>query len=634
MVKDNNKISRLCNQLGVYFLFTMAAGLSVFQIWQIITARLGANTFRPIHMTWILLIVFLNYPSVSRNHKHYSRYRLLDALLALLSAISGVIILTFDYNDFSYFITGLNSIYFTASLIFFLLVIESTRRAVGPVMTIIITVFIAYNLLGRYLPGQMVVKSFSLSEFFSLQIYSTNGVFGLPLGIAAEVVFVFILFGALLESTKAGDFFTTLSVAATGKFRGGPAKASVLASALLGSISGSAIANAVTTGTFTIPLMKKIGYKPTQAAGIEASASTGGQIMPPIMGAGAFIMAQFTGIPYSTIVIICFTPGILYFFSTLLYVHLMAVKLNIPRSDVISKKELMQILKRGGHSFLSIAFILVLLLWGFTPALVGIVGCGAVVLVSWIRAHTRLSLSSLLAAFKKGAELAVPVSVACAAAGIIVGVVGQTGLGLQMVNFIISFSQGLLFPVFLMTAFMALILGMGLPVTASYILLSIVTVPVFTELGIATITAHIIVFWLSQTSNVTPPIALAAFAAAGVAKASPMRSALQAFKLSNGLLLIPAMMLYSGLIYTEGAPLLASINSVLYALIVIVGLAAAIEGYLSKPVSLPSRVLLIVSVVGIIFFQGRIRFLCAAVVAVLCILNFVPKIKKYYNKSI
>ena len=563
-----------------YGAFAIAVGLSLFQVWTVLSARLGATLFRPIHLTWILVLAFFHYPADGGARPAAKIARALDLLCALLAVASGVVILGFDYGDFTYLTAGLEPLSLAAAVVFFVLVLEATRRAVGPVMMGLASLFVLYNLLGSLLPGRFSVKAYSFSEFFSFQIFSTNGVFGLPLGIAAGVVFVFILFGALLESSKAGDFFTDVSFALTGSFRGGPAKASVLASALLGSISGSAIANAVTTGTFTIPLMKKLGYRGEQAAGIEAAASTGGQIMPPVMGAGAFIMAQFTGVPYGTIVILCIVPALLYFLSTLLYVHIMACKLGLEATGSGSKAELVRVLRSGWHSLLAVGAVLVLLVAGFTPALVGIVGCGSVVLTSLLRRHTRMGLRTLLRGLQKAALLALPVSLACATAGIIVGVVGQTGLGIQVSGMILSLSGGRLLSLFLFTALIALFLGMGLPVTASYILLSIVSVPVFLDFGVPLIAAHICIFWLSQTSNVTPPIALAAFAAAGVAKSNPMRSAIQAFKLSNGLLVIPVMMLFNDLLFTDGVALGAHLRGILLTLLAIVGIALVVEGLL------------------------------------------------------
>ena len=618
-----------------YGLSIIAAGLSIFQIWTVLSARLGATLFRPIHLTWVLVLAFFRYPvlggsaglppsrRLSAGSAGRKILRALDPLLALSAVVSGVIILSFDYNDFTYLTKGLRPLHLAAAVVFFLLVIEAARRAVGGVMAALVSLFVLYNLLGHLLSGRFSLKAYSLSEFLSFQVYSTNGVFGLPLGIAAGVVFVFILFGALLESSRAGDFFTDISFALTGGFRGGPAKASVLASALLGSISGSAIANAVTTGTFTIPLMKKLGYRGEQAAGIEAAASTGGQIMPPVMGAGAFIMAQFTGIPYGRIVIICFVPAVLYFLSTLLYVHIMACKLGLVTSGGGTRQDLFGILRSGWYSLLIVAAVLGFLAAGFTPALVGILGCGAAAAVGFLSRRTRMKPAELFGGLKKAAHLALPVSLACAAAGIIVGVVGQTGLGIQITGMILSLSGGLLISLFLFTALIALFLGMGLPVTASYILLSIVSVPVFLDFGIPLIAAHICIFWLSQTSNVTPPIALAAFAAAGVAKSNPMRSSLQAFKLSNGLLVIPLMMLFNNLLYTGEVGLGAHLGGIVLTLLAVLGIATAVEGRMFfRAVPPVVRILTAAAAAAVIFGPPVLQWGAGAWIILTELINF------------
>ena len=626
-----------------YGLSIIAAGLSIFQVWTVLSARLGAALFRPIHLTWVLVLAFFRYPVFDgrpslppprRLSPGRKILRALDPLLALSAVVSGGIILSFDYNDFTYLTKGLRPLHLAAAVVFFLLVIEAARRAVGPVMAVLVSVFVLYNLLGHLLPGRFSLKAYSLSEFLSFQIYSTNGVFGLPLGIAAGVVFVFILFGALLESSKAGDFFTDISFALTGGFRGGPAKAGVLASALLGSISGSAIANAVTTGTFTIPLMKKLGYRGEQAAGIEAAASTGGQIMPPVMGAGAFIMAQFTGIPYGRIVILCFVPAVLYFLSTLLYVHIMACKLELVISGSGTREDLFRILRSGWHSLFIVAAVLGFLAAGFTPALVGILGCGAAAAVGFPSRRNRMKPAELFGGLKKAAHLALPVSLACAAAGIIVGVVGQTGLGIQITGMILSLSGGLLISLFLFTALIAIFLGMGLPVTASYILLSIVSVPVFLDFGIPLIAAHICIFWLSQTSNVTPPIALAAFAAAGVAKSNPMRSALQAFKLSNGLLVIPLMMLFNNLLYTGEVSIGAHLRGILLTLLAILGIATAVEGRLFFRAVLPVvRILTAAAAAAVIFGTPALQWVAGTGIILTELINFLLRRRDNSNRT-
>ena len=306
----------------------------------------------------------------------------------------------------------------------------------------------------------MATRGFSFERIVRFQVFTGAGLFGAPIGIAAGAVFSFVLFGAFLQVTGAGKFMIDLSFAAAGRFRGGPAKASVIASAAMGSISGSAIANTVTTGALTIPMMKQLGYKPHEAAGIEAAASTGGQIMPPIMGAGAFVMAEFTKTPYGTIVWMSVLPALLYFTSVLLYVHIMAVKAGL--KGMTDTALAIDVMRGGAHFLLPLVLITLMLLSNYSPVLVGVAGCAAVVVASLLRTHTRVGLQQVAEALSQGARLAVPISIACAVAGIVVGSIGQTGVGLQFTESVVGLSNGQLWLALLLVAVAALVLGMGL----------------------------------------------------------------------------------------------------------------------------------------------------------------------------
>ncbi|MBD1573656.1 TRAP transporter fused permease subunit [Vibrio sp. S17_S38] len=598
-----------------------AIALSTFQVWQGLQPTLSAPVFRPIHLAWVLAIAFLLNPLVKpdgRSAFFYLFGRLVDVLLIIVTCWATYQISIFDYDDISFLLDGLQSIDQIAGVILILALLEATRRTVGFVMVLIAGLFLLYAFFGDALPSGIASKGFSLEEVIRFHIFSTNGVFGAPLAIAAGVVFIFVLFGAFLQVTGAGQFFIDAAFAVAGKYRGGPAKASVLASAALGSISGSAIANTVTTGALTIPMMKKLGYKPEQAAGIEAAASTGGQIMPPVMGAGAFVMAQFTGIPYSDILLVSIAPAILYFASTLLYVHLMACKLGLRGMTVTEKIGV--VMKQGWHFLVPLIFITSLLLMSYSPVLVGIAGCGAILVAAMMRKHSRITLSILLQGMKEGAISAVPISIACATAGIVVGVVGQTGIGLQFTQFLIALSGGYLWSALGLIAIAAVILGMGLPVTAAYIVLSVMAVPALNDFGMGLLTAHMIVFWLSQTSNVTPPIALAAFAGAGIAGASPMKSAIQAFKLAQGFFIIPAMMAFSGLIWLDGE-LIHFFIGIIATLGLIFAFAGGIEGRLLNPLGLIERIFLLALALGILFTDDIYRLACLFVVVIIVILN-------------
>ncbi|WP_417360252.1 TRAP transporter permease [Gallaecimonas pentaromativorans] len=577
-----------------YLIGAIAIALTVFQIWHGLAAELSAPVFLPIHLSWVLVLIFLVKPTFKKDGSPNGLYLLgrgLDFICALIAVWAGYRLSHFDYDDLSFLLDGLGNVDLYTGTVLIVLLLEATRRTVGWVMSLIAILFLAYGLWGNLLPDEFASKGFDLQELIRFHIFSTNGVFGAPLAISAGVVFVFVLFGALLQVTGAGQFFIDCAFAIAGRYRGGPAKASVLASAALGSISGSAIANTVTTGALTIPMMKKLGYKPEQAAGIEAAASTGGQIMPPVMGAGAFVMAQFTGLPYSEILLVSIAPAILYFFCTLLYVHLMACKLGLKGMDNVEKVRV--VVKQGWHYLVPLVLITVLLLMSYSPVLVGLAGCLAIVLAAFSRRKTWVKFSALLEGLRDGALMILPISAACATAGLVVGVVGQTGIGLQFTQALLALSGGYLWGAFILIAIAAVVLGMGLPVTAAYIVLSVMAVPALNEFGLPVLTAHLIVFWLSQTSNVTPPIALAAFAGAGIAGASPMKSSVQAFKLAFGFFIIPLMMAYSGLLWRADETAFDFTVAILATIGLIISFACGVEGRLVNRLSPMLRVVLL-----------------------------------------
>jgi TRAP transporter 4TM/12TM fusion protein len=620
-MNTKNNMCRLITDKVLLIAAFAAILLSVFQIWQGITADLSAPVFRPIHLSWVLILVFFMLPLIKSQQSSFKYLfgRSLDLLCIIAITWASYHIVLFDYDDISFLMDGLTTLDQLSGLIIAVLLLEATRRTVGLVMVVIAVTFLLYAIFGDVLPNNVASKGFSIEEIVRFHIYSTNGIYGAPLAIAAGVVFIFVLFGAFLQVTGAGKFFIDASFSIAGKYRGGPAKASVIASAALGSISGSAIANTVTTGALTIPMMKKLGYKPAQAAGIEAAASTGGQIMPPVMGAGAFVMAQFTGIPYSEILLVSIAPAILYFGCTLLYVHLMACKLGLKGMEITEKISV--VLKKGWHFLLPLVLITSLLLMSYSPILVGIAGCVAIIVAAMCRKHSRISIPLFFKGMKEGALTALPISVACGTAGIVVGVVGQTGIGLQFTQFLMVLSGGYLWSVLGLIAVAAMILGMGLPVTAAYIVLSIMAVPSLTELGVGLLAAHMIVFWLSQTSNVTPPIALAAFAAAGIANCSPMKAAVQAFKLAQGFLIIPIMMAFSGLIWMEGESTEFAISIVL-TIGLIVAVAGSLEGRLVTTLALYSRVLLLVSAFTLLAPNHLINIAGVIIILIITLLNY------------
>jgi len=575
----------------------IAIALSLFQLY---TAGFGALTAmfqRGIHIMLILAIVFLYYPASKRaSRDKFDGYLAFDlALFALSFAVVIYIIVSFDQiverqGEWT-------TLDIAMGIIAILLVLEATRRVIGLFMAVICAVFIFYAYLGPYIPGILAHKGYNTHRIVGQLYLTTEGIFGLPLGVAATFVFIFVLFGSFLEGTGGGNFFTELAYALTGRMVGGPAKTAVIASGFMGSVSGSAVANVVTTGAFTIPMMKKTGYRPHIAGAIEAAASTGGQIMPPIMGAGAFLMAEFTNTPYLKIVKIAFLPALMYYFATYCFVHFEAKKRGIKPLDPEQLPKLIDVIKRGFHFLIPIAVLVYFLVANYSPMMVGFVAVVSILIICMARKETRIGFRDFLRLLDKGAKNAVMVSVACAAAGIIVGIVGLTGLGLKFSSLILSFSGGIKLFAILLVGFAALFLGMGLPVTASYIVLVILAGPALMELGMAMLTAHMIVFWYSQTANVTPPVALAAFAGAGVAGSDPMKTGFASCKTAIGLYIIPILMAYRPLLLN--GPLLNVIVAIVSSILGLLAISSFVVGYLIRENTIFEEIMTVVAACGL-----------------------------------
>jgi TRAP transporter 4TM/12TM fusion protein len=457
------------------------------------------------------------------------------------------------------------------SIIGTVLVLEACRRLIGLFMVGVCVAAILYAMYGPYMPELVMHKGYSIERIATTLWLTTEGIFGLPIGVAATFVFVFVLFGAILETTGGGAFFIDLAYSLTGRFSGGPAKTSVVASGFMGSVSGSAVGNVVATGSFTIPMMKKVGYRSHVAGAIEAAASTGGQMMPPIMGAGAFLMAEFTDTSYLTIIKAALVPAIMYYFTVLVFVHYEAQKFGLKGQPKESLPRIMNVMKEGLHFIIPLMILIYVLVANYSPMMAGFVAVMSTLAISliantvrWVvntmrfpRDHSeRISpgrfglneLKLIIMALEKGAKNAMMVSSACAAAGIIVGMVTLTGMGLKFSSLVLDLSYGIKALAILLIGGASLVLGMGLPVTASYIVLATLAGPALLDMGVPIMVAHMIVFWYSQDANVTPPVSLASFAGAGVAGANPMQTAFTSWKLAKGLYIIPIVMAYRPLL--------------------------------------------------------------------------------------
>ncbi|WP_417816795.1 TRAP transporter permease [Tritonibacter scottomollicae] len=619
--------------------------LSLFQLYAAGVQPLGLFFQRPIHLGFILVLCFLIYPVFGRDQPRGLLGWAIDGPLILCGiAVGAWVPMNIDIIANQIFPRQID-VWMGVLTLF--VVLEGARRSVGLGMTIIGAFFLAYAFAGSrgelpflsdWMPGILNHRGYPLERVASQMTLGAEGIFGIPLGVAATFVFVFVLFGAFLEVTGAGKFFIDLAYAATGRQRGGPAKAAVIASAGMGSISGSAIANVVTTGAFTIPLMKKLGYRPAQAGGIEAAASTGGQIMPPLMGAGAFLMSEFTRVPYVDIVLVSIFPAVLYFGVVYLLVHIAAIKQGMTGLSATDLPRTRKVLAEGWHFLLPLVALVALLVAGYSPMRVGFyailsIMAAAAARALWNFAASGPSMARFVAMCRKGVELtlealelgarnAVAVSMACAVAGIIVGVVGLTGLGLKFSAMMIAFSGGNLLLALLLVIIASLILGMGLPVTAAYIVLIILVGPALTEeFGVPVLIAHLVVFWYSQDSNVTPPVALAGFAGAAIAGSKPMETSVQAWKYAKGLYLIPLFMVFNEEIII-GGPLPLVLWSGAIAILGLVAFAAVLEAFLWRPMQLWMRVLLMPGIVALFWPELMVEIAGAALVVALLALNW------------
>ena len=604
----------------------VAIALSLFQLYISGIRPVGLFYERAFHLAAIEVLAFLLFPTKGRALPIQGREgRALRSRMAwtvdgalIASSIFAALYLTLNLDAIVNRAGAWSGTDVLVGGVAVVTLLEASRRAVGWPISFIAVCFIGYGYAGPALPGVLRHGGYSTGRLVGQLYLGQEGIYGIPLGVAASFVFIFILFGALLEVTGAGQFFMDLAYALTGRQRGGPAKAAVLASAAMGSVSGSAIANVVTSGAFTIPLMKKVGYRAEEAGGIEAAASTGGQILPPIMGAGAFLIAEYTGLPYLEIVKAGIVPAILYIGTVFVFVHLVAVARDLKGLPASELPQFGTTLAKGWHFLVALVVLMTALFMDFSVARVGFLSCVAVAALAaaralWHRVSTASQVGSrpeeavrrplagwvgggivrVVDAFVIAGRNALPVSLACAVAGIIVGIVGLTGLGLKFSGLMLSLSQGNLFLALILLLLASLVLGMGLPVTASYVVLIVLAGPVLiNDFGLPVLIAHMLVFWYSQDSNVTPPVCLAAYAAAGIAGSDPMRTGLQAWKYAKGLYLIPLLMVVHPELALGGAwPVV--LGKAAMSMVALAAFAAALEGQALKRLTVGGRMLLL-----------------------------------------
>ena len=508
----------------------MALGMVLFYSYSAVIAPAATQFHRGIYIIITYIMVFLVYRSRSLPG------RILDYVLSLVS-IGTLGYWMFNFEAINYRAGAETDLDKWIAVVGVLVGIEVARRVVGNVFVIMGTIMLLYGVFGEYAPELISHAGDTFPDLCTSIFYKSDGVFGIMANVLATYIILFVIFGAFLEKSGAQRFFIDFPLAAVGHKIGGPGKVSVIASGLFGSISGSAIANTVSTGAFTIPMMKKAGFKPHVAGGIEPAASLGGMFMPPIMGAGGFIMAELTGLPYSQIMLVAIFPALMYFFSVFVMVHYHAKKNNIVGEK--SDKSPSEIFKREWFYILPLVSITILMLSGYSPGYSAILGIVTCIAVSWFRRETRVDVRGFVAASRAGAEASLKIGATVGVIGIIIGVLTYSGLILTFADIVIELADGKLYLTILLIALASLILGMGVPVTAAYLITAVVAVPALTHLGVNILAAHMIVYWLSQDSNITPPVCIAAFAGATIAKANMWATAWVAFKFAKFLYLAP-----------------------------------------------------------------------------------------------
>ena len=553
----------------------IAIAFSVFQLYTAIWGVLDAQLQRAVHLGFGLALVYLLYPS----RQSWSRTKLhpFDLLLAILGAAAPAYIMM-QYNSLVLRAGTVNSTDMIVGLVGIALVIEATRRVVGIPMVIVVCAFLIYAFAGPYMPGVLAHRGLNLHQLVSHLFFTTEGIFGIPLGVSSTFIFLFILFGAYLESTGLGKFFIDLANAVAGWASGGPAKVAVLSSGLMGTVSGSSVANVVGTGSFTIPMMKKLGYEKDFAGAVEAAASTGGQLMPPVMGAAAFLMAEFVGVPYIDIVKAAVIPALLYFTGIWLGVHFEAKRKNlkgIPRSQL---PKAWDIFRERGHLAIPLVVIIYLLVAGYTPMRAALVAIFLSIAASFLRKNTRMKPIEIIHGLENGARNVLGVLVACASAGIIIGVVTKTGVGLKLASALLDLSGGLLLPTMFFTMITSLILGMGVPTTANYVITSTIAAPALVQMGVPVLAAHMFVFYFGIVADVTPPVALAAYAGSAISGGNPLWTGVNASKLAIAAFIIPYVFVLSPVLLMINATPLTVLMSLITALIGMIGLSASMIG--------------------------------------------------------
>ena len=576
----------------------IAIAMSCFHFYTSGFGLLLAQKQGAVHLAFTLCLVFLLYPASSK-HSKTSGIPFYDFILGAVGVASAMYLVVF-FNELT---TRAGLPTQTDLIMGFLLIVtllEATRRISNPVLPCLAVAALLYCYFGRSLPEMIAHRGFSIPRIVNHMYLGTEGIFGTPLEVSSTFVFMFILFGSVLEKTGLGKFIIDLSMALAGWSTGGPAKVAVVSSGLMGTVSGSSVANVCTTGMFTIPLMKSVGYEPHFAGAVEAVASTGGQIMPPVMGAGAFIMAQFLGVPYLEVALAAVVPALLYYFAVMVQVHFEATRLGLKGIPWAQLPPLWPLIKSKGFLLIPLIAIIYFLIAGYTPLRAAFNGILVSFALSWLNKETRLTPTRILEAFQSGARGAIGVACACATVGMVVGMGTLTGLALRIANAIVTLAGGSKILTLFYTMIASIILGTGLPTTANFIVTSTMAAPALFKLGVPAKAAYMFVFYFGIAADLTPPVALAAYAGSGIAGSDPMKTGVTAFKLALAGFLIPYIYVYNPMLLFIDVVPLQMVQAIFTAMLGVFLLSMFTIGYYKASIPLYLRLVAFAGALGLL----------------------------------
>ena len=603
----------------------LAVAMSCFHFYTSGFGLLLAQKQGAVHLAFTLALVFLLYPASSKQSKT-SGIPFYDFILAGLGVASAMYLVVF-FNDLVTRAGLPTTVDLVMGFVLIATLLEATRRISNPVLPCLAVVALLYCYFGRYMPQMLAHRGFSVARIVNHMYLGTEGIFGTPLEVSSTFVFMFILFGSVLEKTGLGRFIIDLSMALAGWSTGGPAKVAIVSSGLMGTVSGSSVANVCTTGMFTIPLMKSVGYEPHFAGAVEAVASTGGQIMPPVMGAGAFIMAQFLGVPYIEVAIAAVVPALLYYFAVMVQVHFEACRLGLKGIPWAQLPPIWPLLRSKGFLLIPLIAIIYFLLAGYTPLKAAFNGILVSFVLSWLNKETRLTPARIFEAFQSGARGAIGVACACATVGMVVGMGTLTGLALRIAGAIVSAAGGSKILTLVFTMCASILLGTGLPTTANFIVTSTMAAPALFQLGVPAKAAYMFVFYFGIAADLTPPVALAAYAGSGIAGSDPMKTGMTAFKLALAGFLVPYIYVYSPMLLFIDVVPLEMVQAICTALIGVFLLAMFTIGFFKAPMAWYMRILAFAGALGLLI-PGTASDLAGLAVLVVIYAVQVAKAKK------